>query len=126
MVHSVAEGKTQLRTYQQRMELYLNYLKEPPRSIQSIKGACNVVSLGNFLFKNCVSLVEKSACQAGCPPGIKYLPSITITQREIGKPLGKVLANHLILPGFECAADHCSGIEFNEIQKIGNYVIHLL
>lgn len=110
------------------MELYLNYLKESiiPRSIQSIKGACNVVPLANFLFKNCVSFVEKSACQAGCPPRIKYLLSITITQREIGKPLGKVLANHLILPGFECAADHCSGTEFNEIQKIRNYVIHLL
>lgn len=127
MVLSVAEGKIQLRTYQQRIELYLDYWKESPipRSIQAINGTCNVVSLANFLFKNCVSFEEKSTCQAGCRPRKKYLPSITITDREIGEPLDKVLVDHLLLPGIECQADHCSGKEVNEIQRIGNYVIHL-
>lgn len=130
MVLEVAEGRITQKTYQRRLQIYVQYLKTQqskeketavPHSIQCIEGGCNVVSIANHLFQNCASFEEKSTCPFGCPARVKYLPSITITESEISMPVSRVLKDHLILPGGKCLNGDCDGIENNEIPKIGEY-----
>lgn len=124
MVLNVIKTNIQAKTYQTRAELYFDFLEKKikPNCIEIIDGACNIVGLTNFLIKNSPSFGEISICPAGCKPNIRYLPTITITSKEITLPFDEVIYNHLVLPGVKCRQSACDEIEENNIYKMGKHL----
>lgn len=124
MVIQVLETKKiQMSTYKMRAQIFLDYLKPKTQmdTILELQCASNVVSLANFLFKKLPSFEEVSTCPAGCKPRYKYLPSVTICNKEIEKSLGSAIKDRLSLPGVRCRQKECEEIEDNSIYKIGKY-----
>lgn len=123
MVLEVDRTRIQVTTYKKRAQIFLQYLNKTPEPniIESVNCACNIVSLANFLFKNNPSFVESLVCPAGCKERIKFLPTITITERELKKPLENVIRDHVILPGVKCRHPQCEKVEENSIREIGKY-----
>ncbi|KAG5863046.1 hypothetical protein JTB14_009344 [Gonioctena quinquepunctata] len=111
----VIETKIQTRIYQKRGKTLLNYWNKEaiPNSIELVDCACNVASLANFLFRSTPSFQEIATCSGGCPPRIKSLPSITITDREMKEPLGQIMKDHVVLPDVQCQNENCEMMEQN-------------
>ena len=125
MALEVADKRVQLKTYQKRAEIFVNYLNKELNedTIESIECSCNVVSLANFLFKNTPSFQEISVCRAGCQPLIKILPTITISGKEIDKPLEQVIKDHVALPSVPCRKSNCTEQVDNQIHKAGILIL---
>ncbi|XP_050518087.1 uncharacterized protein LOC126892568 [Diabrotica virgifera virgifera] len=125
MITEAARSKIQSKTYRSRAEILLKFFKKTPKKncIEEIFCQCNVVSLGNFLFSSTPSYQEISICPAGCPPRITSLPSITITGKEIHLPLGRVIEDHIVIPGVSCKQTGCREEENNQIHEIGKIVM---
>ncbi|KAG5887002.1 hypothetical protein JTB14_024218 [Gonioctena quinquepunctata] len=121
----VIETKMQTRIYQKRGKTLLNYWNKEaiPNSIELVNCACNVASLANFSFKSTPSFQEIATCSGGCPPRMKSLPSITITDREMKEPLGQILKNHVVLPDVQCQNENCEMMEQNQIHTLSDIVL---
>lgn len=122
MVVDALKKKIRAKTYQQRAEILMEFFGKEPKEDQIllIDCNCNVIGLANFMFKKAPSFREIWTCPAGCAPRIKSLSTISITDKELQKPLGKVILEHIYLEGVKCSNNRCKNVEKNGLHSTGN------
>lgn len=119
VIDAIASNVVQADTYQQRADILLDYLDVRSANKRTVNGSCNVVSLADYLFRASPSFGEESACRAGCAPRTKHLSSVTISETDLGRPLGRVVREHVVLPGVRCRQGGCRAMERNRLLPMG-------
>lgn len=125
MIINVFEKKISQKTYQERGEILAEFknVTKTSNQIIDIDCKCNASELTNFLFKSTPCFVATATCPSGCAPRVQSFTTITLVVKELRKPLGNVIKDHVVLPGAPCVQEGCQKrskkSEKNALHSIG-------